>query len=73
MNAIEWHPALVYNPKSRGVYPMSPTKDTEILTARVKKPLVEILNQRAKRRGITINGWLNWAIRQGIRSHKRKL
>jgi len=39
---------------------------------RVKKDIIESIKIRAGRRGWTFNKWTNWAIVQGLRSHKAK-
>lgn len=49
-----------------------PTKNTNIIAARVKDDVIEQLRGRAARRGITVNAWLNWAIADALRPHRRK-
>ena len=49
-----------------------PTKGTKILSARVREEDIEIIKQRAKRRKLTVNAWLNWSIKNGLRNHRRK-
>jgi len=50
-----------------------PTKNTKIISARVSDDKVELITQKANKRRITINAWINWAIKNGLRSHKRKV
>jgi len=50
---------------------MSPTKGTQVVTARVETPLVELARKRARRHGMSMNAWLNWAITQGLRKHSK--
>lgn len=50
-----------------------PTKNTTVLAARVVDTEVEEINQRLKKRRITRNQWLNWAIQLGLRRHKKKI
>jgi len=49
-----------------------PTKNTTVKTVRIPDDIADWINQRAKRRGWSINKWLNWAIRLGLRSHGGK-
>lgn len=39
---------------------------------RIKNEILDKVQQRAKRRGLTFNGWINWAVSLGLRSHKKK-
>jgi predicted DNA binding CopG/RHH family protein len=39
---------------------------------RLKSESIERIKERAQRRGWTFNRWINWAIAEGLRSHKRK-
>ena len=41
---------------------MEKERDTAILPARVKKETIAIIRERAKKKGMTINAWMNWAI-----------
>ena len=44
---------------------------TKAIGIRVQVLKLEEINRRASRRGITFNKWVNWAIVQGLRSHKK--
>lgn len=48
-----------------------PTKGTSTITARVKDETIAEVTQRAAKRGISINAWVNWAINQGLRKHRK--
>jgi len=50
-----------------------PTKNTTILAARVPDDTVAEINQRLIKRGMSLNRWLNWAILNALRSHKKKV
>ena len=47
-----------------------PTKGTSVITTRVKDELIVEIKRNASKRGITLNGWLNLAILQGLRKDK---
>lgn len=49
-----------------------PTKGTSIIATRIKDEIITEVRQRATRRGLTINAWLNWAVKNGLRSHERR-
>ena len=49
---------------------MSPLKDSKVISVRVKNEVVDEINIRIERKGITINKWLAWAVNLGLRSHK---
>lgn len=49
-----------------------PTKDTGTVIARVKNETIRIIKQRARKRDITVNAWLNWAIEQALRNHRKR-
>ena len=51
---------------------MSPTKNTQLKTVRIPDDIADWIKQRAKRRGWSVNKWLNWAVRQALRSHSKK-
>ena len=48
-----------------------PTKNSLVISVRVKDKTVSEINRRIKRRGITINKWLTWAVSLGLRTHKK--
>ena len=43
-----------------------PTKDTKILSVRIKNDLIAQIEKRAKVRGITVNHWLHNAILRAL-------
>ena len=45
---------------------------TKAIGIRVPVILLEQINRRALRRGVSFNKWVNWALEQGIRSHKKR-
>ena len=47
-----------------------PTKNTSVLAVRVPDAKIKEIEKRCK--GRSINSWLNWAIDNGLRSHRRK-
>ena len=49
-----------------------PTKDSKVRGVRISNQLIAAIEQRANRKGWSFNRWMNWAIRQGLRSHKGK-
>ena len=49
-----------------------PTKNTSVVHARVADTKIKEIEKRCKNRGMTINSWLNWAIDNGLRPHRRK-
>lgn len=49
-----------------------PTKDSKVLSVRVKNEVIAEINRRISRRDITLNAWLNWAISKGLRKHTKK-
>lgn len=49
-----------------------PTKDSTVLTVRVKNDLVKRIHQRIAKRGCTVNQWLNRVIVEGLRKHQAK-
>jgi len=48
-------------------------RDTEIVAIRIKKKLLAQVAQRVTNKKVSRNSWVNWAVTQGLRSHKRKL
>ncbi|KKL69475.1 hypothetical protein LCGC14_2114570 [marine sediment metagenome] len=48
-----------------------PTKDSRVIGVRIKESLIEQIKRRANRKGWTVNRWMNWAIQEGLRSHKK--
>lgn len=48
-----------------------PTKDSTVVAVRIKNEMLGKINHRIKRRGITINKWLTWAIGLGLRTHRK--
>lgn len=50
-----------------------PTKDSSILTVRVKNDLVEQIHQKIAKRGCTVNQWLTRVIIEGLRKHQRSV
>jgi len=51
---------------------MSPTKDSKILSVRVRNSVIAQIMERANRRGLTLNGWLSEAIKDRLRSHSKR-
>lgn len=49
-----------------------PTKNTTIVSARIADGTLAQIKARIARKGKTLNGWLNWAIKQGLRPHKKR-
>ena len=52
---------------------MSPTKDSKVRSVRIKNEVDDEINRRIKRRGITVNSWLSWAVTLGLRKHGKTL
>ena len=46
--------------------------DTRAIGIRVPDSQIEKVNRRALKKGVSFNKWVNWAITQGLRSHKKK-
>lgn len=47
-------------------------RDTVILPVRIKKTLLDILNERwPKSKKQSRNAWVNWSITRNLKSHKR--
>lgn len=46
--------------------------DTKAIGIRVPVTLLGEINKRAAQRRMTFNRWMNWAVVQGLRSHKKK-
>lgn len=49
-----------------------PSKNTTIVSARIPDKVLTQIKERISRKGKTLNEWLNWAIKQGLRPHKKK-
>ena len=49
-----------------------PTKDSKVISVRIKNEVADEINRRVKRRGMTVNKWLVWAVGLGLRSHSKK-
>jgi len=49
-----------------------PTKDSRVLTVRIKGNLAVMVEDRIALNGMTKNQWLTWAIEQGLRKHSAK-
>ena len=47
--------------------------ETRAIGIRIKIEDIAKIKERAQRKGYTFNQWMNWAIRQGLRSHKGKV
>lgn len=39
---------------------------------RINRDVIPVIEQRAKRRKLSFNAWVKWAIEQGLRPHVRK-
>jgi len=48
-----------------------PKRDSIARGVRIKNDVVAAIEQRANRRKISFNSWMNWAIKIGLRSHSR--
>ena len=48
-----------------------PSKNTTIVSARIPDKILSQVKDRLSRNGKTLNEWLNWAIKQGLRSHRK--
>ena len=49
-----------------------PTKNSTARGIRLPDENYALIMDRANRRGWTFNRWINWAIVNGLRSHKKK-
>jgi len=49
-----------------------PTKDSTVISARVANEVLKVIRSRLGKEKPTINFWLTWAVKQGIRNHKKK-
>ena len=47
-------------------------RDTVIIAIRIKKALLDKVKERVAQKKVSRNSWVNWAITQGLRSHKKK-
>ena len=48
-----------------------PTKNSSVISVRIKNEVIDEINHRMKRKGITINKWLSWAVSLGLRKHDK--
>lgn len=48
-----------------------PSKDTNILSVRVPNQVIARIRGRLNKKGLTLNRWLNKAILDALRSHKK--
>ena len=48
-----------------------PTKDSNILSVRLRNSVIREVQARAGRRGWTKHKWLEWAVTQGLRKHTK--
>lgn len=49
-----------------------PTKDSTVISVRIRNNILARIESRLQRKkGMTLNRWLTWAILQGLRSHKK--
>jgi len=46
-----------------------PTRDSDILTTRVDNETIKLIKQRLNKKKPTVNAWMNWAIKLGLRRH----
>ena len=46
--------------------------ESKAIGIRVRTDTLEEIKKRANRKGWSFNRWINWAIIQGLRSHKKK-
>jgi len=49
-----------------------PSKTTTTVSARIPDKALVQIKERIARRNKTLNAWINWAILNGLRSHKKK-
>ena len=47
------------------------TKDTTVVSARVPDKTLEEINQRVAKKGTTLNKWINKAIKEALRKHRK--
>ena len=47
-------------------------RNSKAIGIRVNEDTLELVKIRADRRGWTRNKWVNWAVLQGLRSHRAK-
>lgn len=38
---------------------------------RLPEEIIELIQKRAAHKGWSFNKWINWAVRNGLRSHKK--
>ena len=46
-------------------------KGSKVYAVRVPKGLGNQMESRVEKKGLSLNKWMIWAIRQGLRSHKK--
>jgi len=49
-----------------------PTRNSQIISARISDETLTKIKERISRNGKTLNAWLNWAIQEALRSHKKR-
>ena len=50
-----------------------PTKNSRVRGVRLLDKNYELIMERANRKGLTFNRWMNWAISIGLRKHIKAL
>ena len=48
-----------------------PNKGSRAIGVRIPNGTIERIMERAASRGWTFNRWMNWAVAQGLRPHRR--
>lgn len=49
-----------------------PKKDSTAIGVRIDNEVISEIRQKASRRGLTFNRWINLAIKEGLRKHTKK-
>jgi len=49
-----------------------PTKGSRVRGVRIPDEVIDLIKQRAARRGWTFNKWMNYVVYLGLREHRRK-
>jgi len=49
-----------------------PSKDSTAIGVRIDNEVIAKIRQRANRHGWSFNRWMNWAVFNGLRSHKKE-
>jgi len=49
-----------------------PSKDTTVISARIPDKTLALIKERISKKDKTLNAWINWAIKEGLRSHTKK-